>query len=79
MQIRLDPDVNALYIEFREGDVAKTIEVAEMVYLDVDDQGSALGLEFVNADDFIPFLREQSDSANVPRQLREFIAAPVSS
>jgi uncharacterized protein YuzE len=77
MQIRLDPDVNALYIEFREGKVAKTIELADMVYLDVDHQGDALGLEFVNADDFIPFLREHAGAADVPAELRELIHAPA--
>ena len=73
MQIRLDPDVNALYIEVRAGEVAKTVEVSEMVYLDVDEGGAPLGLEFVNADDFIPFLREHAGGAEVPDELRELL------
>lgn len=77
MQIRLDRDMNALYIEFREGQVAKTVELGEMVYMDVDGQGSALGLEFVNADDFVPFLREHAEGRDVPVQLRDLLGAPA--
>jgi len=77
MQFRLDQEVNALYIEFREGEVAKTIELAETVYMDVDGQGSALGLEFVNAADFLPFLREHVGGRNVPAPLRELLGASI--
>ena len=73
MQIRLDPDVNALYIEVRAGAVAKTLEVSEMVFVDVDDTGAPLGIEFVNADDFIPFLRDHAADLDVPSELREIL------
>jgi uncharacterized protein YuzE len=71
MQIRLDRDVNALYIDLQEGEVDRTLELTEMVYLDVNKQGDPLGVEFVNADDFIPFLRERLGEAEIPPQLRE--------
>ncbi len=73
MQIRLDPDVNALYIEVRAGAVAKTLEVSEMVFVDVDDTGAPLGIEFVNADDVIPFLRDHAADLDVPSKLREIL------
>lgn len=75
MQIKLDPDVNALYITFAEGKVARTIEVAEAVYADMDEGGNPLGLEFIDADDFIPFLRERVGDVAVPPQLREMLGA----
>lgn len=74
MKIKLDADVNALYIAFREGTVARTIELAEMVFADLDD-GEPIGLEFVNADDFVPFMRGHAGGANVPPQLRELLGA----
>ena len=77
MQIRLDPDVNALYIEVRAGEVAKTLEVSESVFVDVDEEGAPLGMEFVNADDFIPFLREHAGGVEVPAELRELLGAPA--
>ncbi len=77
MQIRLDPDVNALCIEFREGKGAKTVELAAMVYLDVDQQGAAIGPEFVDADDFLPFLRQHAAGDTVPARVRELLGAPA--
>ncbi len=77
MQIRLDPDVNALYIEVRAGEVAKTLEVSESVFVDVDEEGTPLGMEFVNADDFIPFLREHAGGVEVPAELRDLLEAPT--
>ena len=77
MQIRLDPDVNALYIEVRAGEVAKTLEVSESVFVDVDEEGAPLGMEFVNADDFIPFLREHAGGVEVPAELRDLLEAPT--
>ncbi len=57
MQFRFDHDANALYIALHEGPVARTIEITDMVYVDVDASGTPLGIEFVSADEFVPFLR----------------------
>ena len=72
-RILLDRDVNALYIELREGTVARTLELAELVYADVDEEGAPLGLEFVNADDLIPFLRERVGDIDIPEPIREVL------
>jgi uncharacterized protein YuzE len=40
MQFRFDEDANALYIALHEGKVARTIELADMVYVDVDARGT---------------------------------------
>ena len=50
-------EANALYIAIRAGEVVRTIEVTDMVYIDVDADGAPLGIEFVSADEFVPFLR----------------------
>jgi uncharacterized protein YuzE len=65
-QFRLDPDVNALYIRFSAGKVVRTLELEAFVYVDIDAQGEPVGLEFVNADDFMPFLRRHDGSVNIP-------------
>ena len=57
LQFRFDEEANALYIAIRAGDVVRTIEVTDMVYIDVDADGAPLGIEFVSADEFVPFLR----------------------
>ena len=57
MQFSFDSEANSLYIALHEGQVARTIEITDMVYVDVDASGAPLGVEFVSADEFVPFLR----------------------
>ena len=57
MQFRFDQDANSLYIALHEGQFAQTIEITDMVYVDIDASGTPLGVEFVGADEFVPFLR----------------------
>lgn len=66
MQFRFDPEANSLYISLSKGEVVRTIELNDMVYVDVDTQGEILGIEFVDADEFIPFLRQSETAARVP-------------
>lgn len=70
MQIRLDADVNALYITLRPGRVARTIEITDTIYVDEDEAGVPLGIEFVNADEFLPFLRDRAGDAAIPAEVR---------
>ena len=51
MQFRFDEEANALYIASRAGEVVRTIELTDMVYIDVDADGAPLGIEFVSADE----------------------------
>jgi uncharacterized protein YuzE len=68
-QFRHDADVNALYIRFAEAPVAQTIELEELVYMDLDAQGRPLGVEFVNADDFLPYIRRHHGNVELPTTL----------
>lgn len=49
MQINYDPQVDALYIQFRPGEVDDTLEAGKYVYVDVDANGIPLGLEILFA------------------------------
>ena len=49
MRLRYDPEADALYIRFQEGEVGETDEVFPGVMLDVDNNGNLLGLEVLNA------------------------------
>ncbi len=69
LRMRYDADVDALYLRLREGEVAATIEVEEMVYLDVDNEGRAVGIEFVSGADFLPFLQRQGGAFTVSDQV----------
>ena len=78
MQIRLDPHVNTLSIAFGDGAVERTVEISEGVYADLDGAGDPLGVEFLNADDFIPFLRDRASDAAIPPRLRDLLGAITS-
>jgi uncharacterized protein YuzE len=69
VEFRLDPDVNALYIRFMPGKADRTVEWEDMVYVDLDASGQPLGIEFVNADDFVPFLRRHEGNLDLPDQI----------
>ena len=61
VRLRLDRDVNALYVRLQGAQDARTVEVTDTMYADIDAAGSTLGVEFVDADEFIPFLRDRAD------------------
>lgn len=78
MRFELDTKVNALYIYLQpgasgipDGEVAQTVELREGVNLDVDAQGRTLGLEFVDAGDFLRLLREQGGDLEIPERIED--------
>lgn len=74
MQIRLDRDVNALYIALQPGQISRTVESTDTVSVDMDEQGTPIGIEFASADEFVPFLREHADDAGIPPQVRRLFS-----
>lgn len=79
MELRLDRDVNALYVRLRPGAVTRTVEITDTVYADLDAEGRTLGVEFVNADEFIPFLREQTEAERIVPEVRALVEATTAS
>ena len=73
LRVRYDPEADAMCLRLREGTVADTVEVEEMVYVDVDDEGRPLGIEFVVASDFLSFLTRHDGEFVVPARM----GAPV--
>lgn len=57
MQFRFDDEANALYIALHPGKVVRTIALTDTISVDIDAEGDALGIEFVSADELVPFLR----------------------
>jgi uncharacterized protein YuzE len=78
MQIQFDRDVNAMYIEITSGEVGETIEVTNTIYVDVNHEGRPLGVEFLDADEFLPFLRQELGDAEVPSDVREAFSVHAS-
>jgi len=53
MKITYDKKVDALNISLRSGAVAKTVEVAPEVMLDIDKKGNTLSIEILGASEKI--------------------------
>ncbi len=53
MKIAYDKDVDALNMTLKNGKVAKTIEIAPEMFLDVDAKGNPLYLEIIGASEKI--------------------------
>lgn len=49
MEITYDPKADALNIIFKDGEVAKTVEIAPKINLDLDKKGKPLYLEIIRA------------------------------
>lgn len=53
MEITYDPKADALNLTFKKGRVAKTIELAPEIILDLDKKGKPLYLEIIGASEKI--------------------------
>jgi len=49
MEITCDPKADAINITFRDGKIAKTVEIAPEINLDLDSKGNPLYLEIIGA------------------------------
>ena len=48
MNIRIDTEAKALYLEFRHDKVDRTVEFAPETFVDLDNRGRLLGVELLN-------------------------------
>ncbi len=48
MKIEFDGEANALYIEFRDGEVYDCVAVSSGVNVDIDEDGTPLGIEILD-------------------------------
>jgi uncharacterized protein YuzE len=58
MKLVFDSEINVLYIKGHPTEFHETIEVGPDVYMDVDTEGRIIGIEFLDPDYLIQFLRE---------------------
>ena len=76
---RVRYEADAMYLRLRDGTVVDTVEIEEMVDIDVDADGWTLGSEFVVASDFLAFLKRRGGELVVPAHLGTAIAVPPQS
>lgn len=57
MRFRYDPQSGALYFRVREGRIEETLELPSPgAYMDVNEAGEVMGLEFLSLQEFVTFL-----------------------
>ena len=66
MKMTVHSDVNVLYIELREGEQARTLEVNSSTYIDLDAENRVLGVEILNAREFLNDFLARGGQLNVP-------------
>ena len=49
MKLRYYPETDSLYVEFKAGSGAETLEVNDSVIIDIDSQGEVVGLDIDQA------------------------------
>jgi uncharacterized protein YuzE len=68
--LSFDPEANAVYLRFSDREVAETIEFSRWAYMDVDADGTPVGLEILNAD---PALLAELNSMPDGLTLQDFV------
>jgi len=53
MKVRYDPEADAVYIRFREGEIAESDEIKEGVIIDYDSEGKPLAIELLDAKEIL--------------------------
>ena len=71
IRFEYSPDENLLYFALGGGPSAETLEVEESVYLDLDSDGRPIGIEFLNAADFLPFLGRHGGHVSLPERVED--------
>ena len=77
MVLQYSPDGHMLYVQFRDDDAVETVEVEPDIYVDLDAEGRPIGIEFVNADDFFPFLGRGLEDAHAVLQVPRALEARI--
>lgn len=68
MRFEFDSEADALYIKINDGQVERTIELDEGVYVDLDNEDRPLGLEFIALTAFDEWIKRHG-TLNVPERV----------
>jgi uncharacterized protein YuzE len=53
MKVRYDQEADAVYIRFREGEIAESDEIKDGVIIDYDSEGKPLAIELLDAKEIL--------------------------
>ena len=70
MRFRHDPTSGALYFRVREGSIEETLELPSPgAYMDVNEAGEVMGLEFLSLQEFVMFLSGFGGEVELPERV----------
>lgn len=69
MRLEIDTEAKALYLRLRAGRVDESVELADMVFMDVDRQRRPIGIEFVDLDAFAAYFDQPREPVSIPPRL----------
>ena len=70
MRMSHDRESGALYFRLREGEVSETLELqAPGAYMDVDQDGNVVGLEFLSLEEFLFYIDSAKGEVAPPDQV----------
>ncbi len=90
MNIKKDPQTGVIYLRLRPGRstdqegvvrglVEETLEVEDGVYLDLDDEGRTIGMEFLTIANFNSFLDKYPEGIEILDRVEDRSTIPLSS
>lgn len=66
MRIERDAQYDVLYIELKEGEAERTVDLDDGVHMDLDDEGRVLGVEFLSLGAFERYLKRHNGQVEIP-------------
>ena len=69
MRLRLDEEVNIIYIEIMDKPAERTVEIQAGILADFDENDELIGLEILNEGLFLKALRAHHGEINIPDKL----------
>jgi len=79
MRFEFDPKSGAIYVRIRDGEIAETLEIGDPgfgAYLDVDQEGNVLGVEFLSLEKFAELTTRSRGKVEIPDTVRETDTVP---
>jgi uncharacterized protein YuzE len=70
MRFKYDPISRAGYIRLRAGRYEESVEIAPGCYLDIDEEGTVLGLEFLSLEELTEFMK-RADGIELPERIED--------
>ena len=77
MKIKKDPLTGLLYLRLRGGQIDETIPWPgwdDSVYLDLDKEGTVLGVEFLSSEELDQFLEDYPQGIEIPERIEDLTA-----